>query len=248
MKNLIRLLAAGLLASTLHAADLYVSAAASLTDALKEIAIPYEKESDDHLLFNFAASSVLARQIEEGAPADLIFSADEAKLNALEREGLLLPGTRKSILSNTLAVVVPADSATRIQSAQDLAGPDIQKIAIGEPGSVPAGIYAKVYLDKLGLWAQLTSKFVPVENVRAALAAVESGNVEAGIVYKTDALVSKKVKVAFEVPRSDGPDISYPLAVIKDSKSPDAARKFATYLESAAAGTVFEKYGFIVKH
>ena len=94
----------------------------------------------------------------------------------------------------------------------------------------------------------MTSKFVPVENVRAALAAVESGNVEAGIVYKTDALISKKVKVAFEVPRSDGPDISYPLAVIKDSKSPDAARKFATYLESAPAQTVFEKYGFIVKH
>ena len=143
MKNFIRLLSIGLLASTLHAADLYVSAAASLTDALKEIAIPYEKESGDHLLFNFAASSVLARQIEEGAPADLIFSADEAKLDALEREGLLLPGTRKSILSNTLAVVVPADSAIRIQSAQDLAGPDIQKIAIGEPGSVPAGIVCK---------------------------------------------------------------------------------------------------------
>jgi molybdate transport system substrate-binding protein len=113
---------------------------------------------------------------------------------------------------------------------------------------VPAGIYAKEYLEKLGLWQQLSDKIVPVENVRAALAAVESGNVEAGIVYKTDAMISKKVKVAFEVPESDGPVISYPLAVIKDAKAPDAAKKLAAYLESEPAEAVFEKYGFIVKH
>jgi len=252
MKNILRTItiALALAAGTfsLRAAEVYVSAAASLTDALKEIATTYDKESGDQLVFNFAASSVLARQIEEGAPADLIFSADEAKLDALEKLGLLLPGTRKSILSNTLVIVVPADSATHIKSAKDLTGPDIKKIALGEPSSVPAGIYAKEYLEKLGLWQQLTDKIVPVESVRAALAAVESGNVEAGIVYKTDAMISKKVKVAFEVPASEGPVISYPLAVIEDSKAPDAAKKLAAYLDSGPADAVFEKYGFIVKH
>jgi molybdate transport system substrate-binding protein len=248
MKSIFRLLIATLaLAGALRAAEVHVSAAASLTDVLKEIAAIYEKESGDHLVFNFGASSMLARQVEEGAPVDLILSADEAKLDALEKEGLLRPGTRKSILSNTLVIVEPTDSAVEIKSAKDLAGPGIRKIAVGEPASVPAGIYAKEYLDKLGLWAQLAGKIVPVENVRAALAAVESGNAEAGIVYKTDALISNKVKVAFEVPAADGPAISYPLAVIKDAKAPYAAKKLAAYLESAPAAAVFARYGFIVK-
>jgi len=254
MKSFLRIfsvalaLAATLPAPAIRAGEVYVCAAASLTDALKEIAVAYDKESGDTLVFDFAASSVLARQIEEGAPADLIISADEAKLDALQKEGLLLPGTRKSILSNTLVIVVPADSTIDIKSAADLGGPDIKKIALGEPATVPAGIYAKEYLEKLGLWEALAGKIVPTENVRAALAAVESGNVEAGIVYKTDALISKKVKVAFEVPASEGPKISYPLAVLKDAKAPDAAMKLAAYLESAPAAAVFEKYGFIIEH
>ena len=250
MKKILRYFTIVLLfwSCNLRAAEVYVSAAASLTDVLNEIAIPYQKESGDTLVFNFAASSVVARQIEEGAPADLIVSADEAKLDGLENKGLLMPGTRKSILSNTLVIVVPAGSGRVINSPKDLADPSIKKIALGEPESVPAGIYAKEYLDKLGLWQQLMDKVVPVENVRAALAAVESGNVDAGIVYKTDALISKAVKIAFEVPAADGPDISYPLAVLKDAKAPDAAKKLADYLQSAPAQGVFEKYGFIVKH
>ena len=254
MKNIIRLLIVALILTvgmpivSLRGAEIYVCAAASLTEALKEIAVTYEKESGDKLIFNFAASSVLARQIEEGAPADLIVSADEAKLDALEKKGLLLPGTRKSILSNTLVVVVPADSTLKIKSAKDLIGSDIKKIAVGEPRSVPVGIYAKEYLEKLGIWEKLSDKIVPSENVRAALAAVESGNMEAGIVYKTDALISKKVKVAFEVPELEGPKISYPLAVIKDSKLPDATKKLAAYLDSKPAGDVFARHGFIVKH
>jgi molybdate transport system substrate-binding protein len=253
MKNTIRslivalLLATGLPASSVRAAEVSVYAAASLTDALKEIGGTYEKESGDKLIFNFASSSVLARQIEEKAPADVIVSADEAKLDALEKEGLLLPETRRSILSNMLVIVVPSDSMIPIKAAGDLAGPDIKKIALGEPASVPAGIYAKQYLEKLGLWEKVADRIVPVENVRAALAAVESGNVEAGIVYKTDAMISKKAKVAIEVPESEGPKISYPVAVIKDSKVPDQAKAFAAYLASPAAKAVFEKYGFIVK-
>ena len=213
---------------------------------MKEIAAAYEKESGDKLQFNFGASNMLARQIEEGAPADLFLSADEAKMDALEQKGLLLPGTRRSLLSNTLVIVVPADATVTPKSASDLAKPEYKKLALAETQTVPAGIYAREYLQKLGLWDAVKEKVVPTENVRAALAAVESGNVEAGIVYKTDALISKKVKVAFEIPAAEGPRISYPLAVVKASKEAERAKKFADYLAGPAAQKVFEKFGFII--
>ena len=233
-----------LIATSISAAELTVYAAASLTDALKEIAATYEKQSGDKLQFNFGASSMLARQIEEGAPADLFFSADEAKMDALEKKDLLLPGTRRSLLSNLLVIVVPTDASTAPKSAADLAKPEFRKIALAEPQTVPAGIYAREYLQKLGLWDAVKEKVVPTENVRAALAAVESGNVEVGIVYKTDSLISKKVKVAVEVPAAEGPKISYPIAVLKSSKQPDRAKKFAEYLAGPTPRSVFEKFGF----
>jgi len=241
------LFSAGLAAPAARAVDVYVSAAASLGDAMKEIGAAYEKASGDHLVMNFAASSVLARQIEEGAPADLIFSADEAKLDDLDQKGLLAAGTRKSLLSNQLVIIVPSDSTLGIASAKDLTYPAVKRIALGEPSSVPAGIYARTYLQKLGIWTAIQPKVVPEENVRAALAAVESGNVEAGIVYKTDELIAKGVKPAMVVPVKDGPDISYPVAILSESKQPAAAKKLEDYLESPAAKAVFVKYGFIVK-
>ncbi len=230
--------------ATLHAAELSVFAAASLKEALTEIGAGYEQASGDKVVFNFGASSTLARQIEQGAPADLFFSADEAKIEALEKKGLLLPETRRSLLSNTLVIVVTADATTAPKSAADLAKPEIKKFALAEPETVPAGIYAREYLEKLGLWEAVKDKVVPAENVRAALAAVESGNVEAGIVYKTDALISKKVKVAVEISAAEGPKISYPLAVVKDARQPEAAKKFAGHLVSPAARAVFGKFGF----
>lgn len=229
------------------AAEVQVLAAASLTDALQEIAAAYEKESGDKVVFNFGASSTLARQIREGAPADLFLSADEAKMDGLEKAGLLARGTRKSVLSNTLAIVVLADSALAISKASDLAGSQVRRIALAEPQTVPAGIYAKEYLRKLGMWRSILDKVIPTENVRAALAAVESGNVDAGIVYKTDALLSKRVRVAFEVPSREGPDISYPFAMLQESTSPEAARRLLAYLDSKAARRVFAKYGFLLK-
>jgi molybdate transport system substrate-binding protein len=232
------------IATGISAADLTVYAAASLTDAMKEIGPAYEKESGDKLQFNFGASNMLARQIEEGAPADLFFSADEAKMDALEKKDLLLPGTRRSLLSNLLVIVVPADASAAPKSAADLTKPEFRKLALAEPQTVPAGIYAREYLQKLGLWDAVKEKVVPTENVRAALAAVESGNVEAGIVYKTDSLISKKVKIAVEVPAAEGPKISYPVAVLRSSKQPDRARKFAEYLAGPMARSVFEKFGF----
>lgn len=233
--------------SQTFAREVTVLAAASLTDALKEIAATYEKESGDKVMFNFGASSTLARQIREGAPADLFLSADEAKMDGLEKAGLLAPGTRRSILSNRLAVVVLAGSPLPISQVADLAGSRVRAIALAEPQTVPAGIYAKEYLLKTGLWPTIRDRVVPTENVRAALAAVESGNVDAGIVYRTDALISKRVRVAFEVPSREGPDISHPFAMLKESASPEAARRLLAYLASKAARDVFVKYGFLLK-
>jgi molybdate transport system substrate-binding protein len=232
------------LSARLFAAELTIHAAASLSDAMKEIGGVYEKESGDKLQFNFGASSMLARQIEEGAPADLFLSADEAKMDALEKKNLLLAGTRRSLLSNLLVIVVANDAAAVPKPASDLIKSDYKKIALAEPQSVPAGIYAREYLQKLKLWDALKEKVVPTENVRSALAAVEAGNVEAGFVYKTDALISKKVKVAVEISAAEGPKISYPIAVLKSSKEPERAKKLEEYLSGPEAAAIFKKFGF----
>jgi molybdate transport system substrate-binding protein len=233
--------------SPIKADEVEVFAAASLTDALKEIAANYEKAAGDKIVFNFAASNTLEMQIKAGAPADVFFSADEAKMDDLGKSGLIATESRKDLLSNTLVIVVPADSALTLTAAAQLADAKIGKIALGQPQSVPAGIYAKEYLQKIGIWDQVTARVIPCENVRAALAAVETGNVDAGIVYKTDALNSKKVKVAWEVPVAEGPAITYPAALMAGSKHAAAAKKFLDYLAEPGSLKVFEKYGFITK-
>jgi len=238
--------AATLLLQTANGAEVNVYAAASLTDVLKEIAANYEKQSSDKIVFNFGASSILARQIIERAPADIFFSADEAKIDILQIGGLIVNDTRRDMLSNSLVIVVPNDSKLAIASPNDLLT-KTQKIAIAEPRAVPAGIYTKEYLSGLGLWEKLKPKIVPTENVRAALAAVESGNVDAGFVYKTDADISKKVKIAFSVPIEKGPAIRYPVAIVKESKNRLGAENFLRYLQSDNARKLFERYGFIVK-
>lgn len=227
--------------------ELTIFAAASLTDALGELAAAYEKEGGPHVALNLGASSALARQIVAGAPADLFVSADEAKMDDLAKRGLILRGTRRDLLSNTLVVVVPAASAVRlhIASAADLAGPEVHRLALADPSAVPVGIYAKEYLQKKGVWDRVSGRVVPTEDVRASLAAVGSGNVEAGIVYKTDALISKRVRVAFEVPRAEGPKIAYPFAVAAATKHPEAARKLLAFLASPRAALVFRRYGFL---
>lgn len=243
---LIAAVAAGL-APMLLGAEVHVFAAASLTEGLTAIVGAYQRQTGDRIVFNFGASSFLARQIEEGAPADIFFSADEAKMDGLEKKGLIVKATRKSRLSNSLVIVVAADRGARLADPKDLATEKVHRLALAEPRTVPAGIYAKEYLQKQRLWAQLETKVVPTENVRAALAAVEAGNAEAGIVYKTDAAISKKVKIAYEVSSKDSPAISYPMALIKESKQPAAAQKFLAYLDGGEATRVFEKFGFVVR-
>jgi molybdate transport system substrate-binding protein len=240
-----------------HAAEILLFAAISLTDALNEIQPIYEKLSGDKLSFNFAGSNDLARQIDAGAPADLFFSADEAKMDFLASKNRLLPGSRKSLLSNTLVIVIPRSATFAISDPKQLDNASIVKrLALANPDAVPAGIYAKEFLTKIGIWDHLKGNVIPTENVRACLAAVESTNADAGIVYKTDALTSKEVKVAYEVSAADGPHISYPLAVIanspalnnqaKESERIDHAKKFADFLESPEAAKIFVQYGFTV--
>ncbi len=250
MKSIPKVISAALFLWTafgVQAAEISVFAAASLTESLKEIAANYEKQSGDKIIFNLGASSVLARQIEDGAPADIFFSADEAKMDGLQKKGLIDVGTRKSRLGNALVVVVASDSLLKIDSAGSLTNAAVQKLALAETKTVPAGIYAKQWLEQTGVWTAIEPKVIPTENVRAALAAVESGNVEAGVVYKTDSGISKKVKVAYKVPAKESPEISYPIARIKGSKHPEAARNFLQYLNSADATKVFERLGFIIR-
>jgi molybdate transport system substrate-binding protein len=226
--------------------EFLVSAAASLTDALKEICDSYQSKTRHTVKFNFGPSSGLARQIDEGAPADIFFSADLPQMDGLDKKGRLEPGTRKNLLSNQLVIIVPADSKLALSSPKDLLKAAVKRIALAEPSSVPVGVYSSKYLADEGLWNQVKPKVVPVQDVRATLASVNSDNVEAGFVYKTDAAVFKKVKIVYEVPLDKGPKITYPVAIIRESKRKDAARDFMNYLASPAAKDVFKKYGFIV--
>lgn len=229
-----------------RADDILVSAAASLTDVLKEISNGYQSKSKHTVKFNFGPSSGLARQIEEGAPADLFFSADLPQMDSLDKNGRLEPGTRKNLLSNQLVIVVPADSNLTISSSKDLVKAEVKRIALAEPTTVPVGVYTSKYLTDEGLWDKVKPKVIPVQDVRATLASVESGNVEAGFVYKTDAAASRKVRIAYEVPIGKGPKITYPVAIVKESKRKDAARDFINYVQSPAAKNAFKKYGFVV--
>lgn len=250
MKRLLVILLGGLVSvgmgmPRLSAAEVKVFAAASLTHVMQALAQDYESRSEDKIIFNFAGSNILARQIVQGAPADLFLSADEAQMDVVARAGLLVDGTRQDILSNRLVMIVPGESAASVQAPGDLAKADFKRIALADPKTVPAGVYAKAYLDKEGVWSAIKDKIIPVENVLAALAAVSSGNADIGIVYKTDALLSKKIKVIYEVPAAEGPKILYPMALVKNSGDTKAAEKFLKYLESPVATKLFAQYGFI---
>jgi molybdate transport system substrate-binding protein len=225
--------------------EILVAAAASLADVLKDIGKNYQS-THNKILLTLGPSNFLARQIFEGAPADMFFSADLAQMDFLETNGRLEPGTRKNLLSNQLVIVVPAYSNLAIASPKDLLKSDVKKIALADPAAVPVGVYTSRYLATEGLWGKLKSKIVPVLDVRATLASVESANVEAGFVYKTDAAISNKVKVVYEVPLDNGPKIIYPIAIVRDSKKKDTARDFMNFLLSPAGKAIFKKFGFVI--
>jgi len=235
------LIAGGIAALPVRAEEVLVFAAASLTDALKEVGRGFEAATGHTVAFNFGASSDLARQIKAGAPADLFFSADLARMDELEQAALLRPEDRVSLLSNVLVVIVPAGSPAVVRAPSDLAG--FRRLALANPESVPAGVYARRWLASLGLWESLKDRVVPTLDVRAALAAVEAENAEAGIVYRTDAALSKRVRVALEVPRDQGPKITYALAALA-GPGRAGARALRAYLASPAGLEVFRRHGF----
>lgn len=225
--------------------SLLVSAAASLKDALEEIKPLYQKNhSNVELKFNFGASGALLQQIEQGAPTDIFISAAKSQMDTLAQKGALIPETQANLANNQLVLVVPSGART-IANLESLKEPEIKRISIGEPRSVPAGQYAEQALQKLNLINEVKPKLVYANNVRQVLAAVESGNADAGFVYATDAKISDKVKTAITVDNQLHSAIVYPMAVLKNSKNVDAAKAFVQYLSSNEARGVLSKYGFI---
>ncbi|KKO53096.1 molybdate ABC transporter substrate-binding protein [Paenibacillus sp. DMB20] len=227
--------------------ELTISAAASLTDALKEIQKAYESKAETvKLNFSFGASGALQQQIEQGAPADLFLSAATKNMKALVDQELIDKDKQKTLLTNELVVVIPKDAETTIGSMNELTKAGIKNIAIGIPESVPAGSYAKEALTNAELWDDLQAKIVQGKDVRQVLQYVETGNADAGFVYKTDALTSQAVKIAFAIdPQSYAP-VEYPIGIVKATKHSKEAEDFYAYLQSQESLDVFAKYGFSI--
>jgi molybdate transport system substrate-binding protein len=217
-----------------------VFAAASLTESLQEIAAEFQKEAGTKVVFSVGSSRDLARQIAAGAPADAYFSADVASMDQLGQKGLVRASDRREFLSNALVIVVPADAKTAISSAADLAA--LPRLALADPESVPAGIYARKWLEGKGVWPQIAPKVVPTLDVRACLAAVEAGAAPAGIVYATDAAMAKRARVAYVIP--DGPEILYSFAALSGGKNRAAGEAFLRFAEGPVGRAVFERRGF----
>lgn len=228
------------------AAELTVFAAASLTDAVTDISKSFESEREVRVYTNFASSQTLQVQIERGAPADLFISASPKQMDVLQEKGAIQESSRRDVLRNSLVLVAPTGSSHQIERPEELADSHTRRIAIGEPSSVPAGIYGAEVLKRLGIWSAVQPKLIPGADVRAVLAYTEAGEVDFGIVYKTDASVSKTVRIAYEFPALNHSPILYPAAVIRDTKHEGLARLFLQYLRTSEAKRVFEKHGFSV--
>ncbi len=242
------LLLGSLAPATAGAADktsIRISAAMSLKNALTALKETYEKIVPNvELQINFASSGLLQKQIEQGAPADIYLSAGKKQMDELESKGFLIPGTRENLLGNALVLIVAKEKKSQIKNFDDLAG-KAQSISIGMPETVPAGKYAKETLVNLKLWKKIEKRIMFAKDVRQVLAYVESGNVDAGLVYQTDTVVLKSGAVVAAAPQGSHSAIVYPIAEIKDSKNRVEAGKFVAFLKTAEAAKVFEKYKFI---
>jgi len=229
--------------------ELIVHAATSTRDALLALEEEYEREHALELLFNFGASGDLASQILAAGAADVFLSAGEPEMDRLQAAGLLQDGTRGPLLSNELVVIEPAAGPSRFSApfeARQLGQPEVERLSLGNVEVVPAGRYARAWLEAQGAWAELEARVLPGIDARAALAAVESGGAQAGIVYRTDAARSRAARIVHVVPRAAGPRISYPLAVVsgRTAQQSEAARTFVEFLRSPGARAAFEAAGF----
>ncbi|PKB87000.1 molybdate ABC transporter substrate-binding protein [Ewingella americana] len=243
-------LVAGLVTQAQAADKVTVFAAASLTNAMQDIAAQYQKEKGVQVVSSFASSSTLARQIEQGAPADLFISADQQWMDYSISKQQIVENTRYTLLGNELVLV--AAKASKIDKVEiddktqwtKLLGDS--RLAVGDPDHVPAGIYAKEALQKLGAWSTLEPKLARASDVRGALALVEREEAPLGIVYGSDAIASKKVKVVGTFPASSHKPVEYPMAIVKDHEKPEV-RAFYDYLKTPAASAIFKQYGFAPK-
>jgi molybdate transport system substrate-binding protein len=230
------------------AGSIIISAAASLTDAMNEIIVLYNRE-DPSLTVTpvYGASGTLRGQIEQGAPADIFFSASESHMQKLVDEGLVADGAVRKLLKNEVVLIVPKDGKNIVTSFDSLTSGSVKQIATGEPSSVPAGTYAKETLTTLGIWDTLSAagKIVYAKDVRQVLTYVEMGEVQAGLVYSTDAAVSDKVTVVCNAPDGSHKPVIYPVAVLKAAQNEKGAKAFYAFLCSKDALTVFSKYGFL---
>ncbi|HEY8961757.1 MAG TPA: molybdate ABC transporter substrate-binding protein [Luteolibacter sp.] len=226
-----------------HAGEVRIAAAASLSEAITEIGTAYQTSHPETKITPvFAGSNALARQIESGAPIDLFFSADEKTMDGLVKSERIAKNSVVPVLSNALVVVVQQDSTLSLQSAEDLQ--KLRRLSIADPAAVPAGVYAKTWLTGRNLWEKIQPITVGAENVRGALAVVESGNADAAIVYRTDAAISHKVKIAFTVPAAESPAIVYPVALCKEAPNAVEAKPFVEFLQGEQATAIFRKRGF----
>lgn len=227
------------LLSGIARAELTIGAAISMGHALEEIVRAYPGEKPR---LNLSGTNVIARQIEAGAPMDVFISADRATLMALEKSKLTSPSSLRTIATNEMVVVLPLASKISVKAAADLLV--LERLAIADASSVPAGIYAKKWLTEEGLWMQLEGKIIPLQNVRAALIAAETANADAAIVYRSDAASSRKVKIAFTAPAEKTGAIEYPAAIVSASKKQKEATRFIEFLTSEAATAILVKHGF----
>jgi molybdate transport system substrate-binding protein len=226
------------------AKTIQVFAAASTTNAIREIKRRFAAATGADVHASFGSSATLARQIVHGADADVFLSADAQWADHLTKNGWVVQ--KQDFLGNRLVIVVPNDSKLRVSKLEDIVSATITHVAMGEPKSVPAGIYAKKALEKLGLWEQLRPKIAAADDVRNALTYVENGAAEVGIVYATDAAISTKVKVVAEIPESLTGPIRYSVILLKRENNSATAESFYTFLHSPESLRVFRSYGFTI--
>jgi len=227
--------------------EVTVSAAISLKDALNEIQKHYQEVHPEiKIIYNMGGSGSLQKQIEEGAPVDIFISAAPKQMDELEKKNLIKKETRKDLLGNQLVLIVPIQSEILLTEFAGLNKSAVKQFSMGAPESVPAGQYAMQVLKKYNMYNEVQSKIVLAKDVRTVLTYVETGNVDAGIVYKTDAAVSDKVKVVAVAPQGSHESILYPAALLASSKQTKAAKEFLAYLASPESAVVFERYGFLV--
>jgi molybdate transport system substrate-binding protein len=222
-----------------------VSAAASLKDVLIKVDPLFEQSHPGiRVNYNFGASGALQQQIEQGAPSDVFISAGKKQLDALQVKGLVVTQTRHNLLTNRLVLIAPKGSALALKGFQDLAGSGVKRIAVGEPKSVPVGQYTEELFQNLGILAQLRPKLVLSNSARSVLAAVESGNVEAGVVYATDAKISGQGRIISTATKNLHSPIVYPVSVLKNSQNIESAKAYVQFLSSSSAQSVFVDGGF----